>query len=209
MTSAVRPAPSPDYTELKHLVRSSAMLGALQAILVLAFALLSRILSGPVELVVQAIVVIAGVAATIALPGIWTRATTIEGIAGAAAIGLGATAVFLLIDVAFLQPFGIYTNRWLEIGGGSNWWYHPVWWMAGTFLAWMGGWVLANQTAKSGAASPGALVGGTVVVAAIVAAIAAVAKVPGAAFGVGTFAVAILPALVVMVLITGLGARRP
>src|SRR2546425_5292874 len=29
------------------------------------------------------------------------------------------------------------------IGGGSTWWYLPIWWMLGTFLAWMGGIVTA------------------------------------------------------------------
>ena len=50
---------------------------------------------------------------------------------------------------AFCRTFGTYTNRWLEIGGGSNWWYHPVWWMVGTFIPWMGAWLLANRTART------------------------------------------------------------
>ena len=83
------------------------------------------------------------------LPGIWTRALTIEGIAGAAGIGLGAAFVFLLIDVVLLQNIGTYTNRWWQIGG-SNWWYHPIWWMVGTFLPWIGAWILANQAARNG-----------------------------------------------------------
>ena len=37
-----------------------------------------------------------------------------------------------------------------QIGGGSNWWYHPVWWMVGTFLPWMGAWILANQPTRNG-----------------------------------------------------------
>ena len=85
------------------------------------------------------------------LPGLWTRARTIEGIAGAAGIGLAAAFVFMVIDVALFQPLGLWTNRWLEIGGGANWWYHPVWWMVGTYLTWMGALVQANQAAKSGA----------------------------------------------------------
>jgi hypothetical protein len=209
MTSAVHAASTRDHTELRHVLRSSAILGVIQSVLVVGFALLSRILSGPLELVVQAAIVIVGVAATAVLPGIWTRAATIEGIAGAAGIGLGATAVFLVVDVVLLQPLGLYGNRWHEIGGGSNWWYHPVWWMVGTYLSWMGAWALANQTARSGAASPVAVIGGTVVIAAIVMAAAAVLGFPGAAFGVGSFSVAILPALAVMVVVTGLGARRP
>ncbi|MSR02224.1 MAG: hypothetical protein EXR94_05730 [Gemmatimonadetes bacterium] len=208
MTSAVAVA-SADHTELSHVLRSGAKLGAIQTILIAVFGLLQPRLSGPVELVVLGVILIVGIAATITLPGSWTRARTIEGIAGAAGIGLTATVVFLLADVAVLQPAGLYTNRWLEIGGGSNWWYHPVWWMVGTYMPWMGAWVLANQAAKSGPTNPIALVGGAIVVAAVVMAAAVVLKFPGASFGLGTFAVAVLPALAILVLISSFGARRP
>ena len=208
MTSAVAVA-SADHTELSHVLRSGAKLGAIQTILIAVFGLLQPRLSGPVELVVLGVILIIGIAATITLPGSWTSARTIEGIAGAAGIGLTATVVFLLADVAVLQPAGLYTNRWLEIGGGSNWWYHPVWWMVGTYMPWMGAWVLANQAAKSGPTNPIALVGGAIVVAAVVMAAAVVLKFPGASFGLGTFAVAVLPALAILVLISSLGARRP
>ncbi len=208
MTSAVAVA-SADHTELSHVLRSGAKLGAIQTILIAVFGLLQPRLSGPVELVVLGVILIIGIAATITLPGSWTSARTIEGIAGAAGIGLTATVVFLLADVAVLQPAGLYTNRWLEIGGGSNWWYHPVWWMVGTYMPWMGAWVLANQAAKSGPTNPIALVGGAIVVAAVVMAAAVVLKFPGASFGLGPFAVAVLPALAILVLISSFGARRP
>ncbi len=208
MTSAVAVA-SADHTELSHVLRSGAKLGAIQTILIAVFGLLQPRLSGPVELVALGVILIVGIAATITLPGSWTRARTIEGIAGAAGIGLTATVVFLLADVAVLQPAGLYTNRWLEIGGGSNWWYHPVWWMVGTYMPWMGAWVLANQAAESGPTNLIALVGGAIVVAAVVMAAAVVLKFPGASFGLGTFAVAVLPALAILVLISSFGARRP
>ena len=207
MTSAVQATPAADHTELRHLLRSGAMLGVIQAVLVALFALVSRTLEGPIELGLEAVIVIVGIAAMIALPGLWTKARTIEGIAGAAAIGLFSTVVFMAIDVAVFQPVQLYTNRWLEIGGGSNWWYHPVWWMVGTFLTWMGAWVLASQTAKNGQPSAPTLVLGTVILAVIVMAAAALLHFPGAAFGVGTFAVAVLPALVVLVAVTSRGAR--
>ena len=208
MTAAVATS-SPDHTELPHVLRSGAQLGVLQAVLIGAFGLLQPRLAGPIELIVLGAILIVGVAATIAMPGVWTRARTIEGIAGAAGIGLCATVVYLLIDVAILQPAGIYTNRWLAIGGGSNWWYHPVWWMAGTYLPWMGAWVLANQAAKSGTPNPVVLVGGTIVLALVVMAAAATLKFPGASFGLGTFGVSVLPALALLVLVSSFGARRP
>src|SRR4029450_8063917 len=138
MTSAVSQS-ALDHTELRHVLRGAAILGVLQAVLVFVFALVSRPLEGTPELIVRGVIVLIGLAATTLLPGSWTRPRTIEGIAGAAGIGLAATFVFLLIDTALLQHIGTYTNRWYEIGR-SNWWYHPVWWITGTFLPWMGAW---------------------------------------------------------------------
>jgi len=208
MTSAAHPVSDADHTELRHVLRSSAQLGALQAALVVAFSFASRYLEGAAELAVTGLVVVVGVAAVITLPGLWTRARTVEGVAGAAGIGLAAAAVFMVIDVVALQLGGIYTNRWLEIGGGSNWWYHPVWWMAGTYMPWMGAWVLANQTAKSGQPSPAMLVVGTLVLAAVVMAVATLVHFPGAGFGLGSFSVSVLPALALMVIVSRLGAPR-
>ncbi|MBM4188302.1 MAG: hypothetical protein FJ206_13450 [Gemmatimonadetes bacterium] len=207
MTS-VAAAATADQTDLRHLLRASVQLGLLQSALVGGYAIASKFLAGPLELAVLALILVVGVAATIALPGIWTNARSIEGIAGAAGIGLGAAAVFLVVDVAVFQPLGIYSNRWLEIGGGSNWWYHPVWWMVGTFLPWMGAWVLANQTAKSGHSNPGGLVIGTLIGAAAIMAVAKVAGFPGASFGLGTFGVSVLPAVAVMAVVTAAGVRR-
>jgi hypothetical protein len=176
---------------------------------VAAFAYASKLLSGPTELLVLGLLLVVGVAGTIALPGLWTKARTIEGIAGAAGIGLFATVVFMVVDVSIFQPLGIYSNRWLAIGGGSNWWYHPVWWMVGTFMPWMGALIMANQAAKSGASNPAMLVVGTLVLAAIIMAVATVTHFPGASYGIGTFGVAVLPALALFAAVTALGARRP
>lgn len=208
MTAAVHPEAGHDVTDLKHVLRQSAVLGGIQAAGVLVFSLGSRVLDGAPELLVRSLIVLAGVAATTLLPGIWTRARTIEGIAGAAGIGLGASAMFLLVDVIALQPLGTYTNRWLEIGGGSNWWYHPVWWMASTWLAWMGAWALANQTSRRQQPSPVGVFITALSIAAVLGVAAALTGFPGAGFGLGTFAVAFLPAIGLTVLVTGLGGNR-
>ena len=155
----------------------------------------------------RAIIVLIGLAATTLLPGIWTRARRIEGIAGAAGIGLLATGVFLVIDSLLLQRLGTYTNRWLAIGGGSNWWYHPVWWMVGTYLSWMGAWALANQ-ADRGGASPVIVMVTALVFAAIFGALGVVIHVPYAAWTLGNFAVAFLPGITLTALVTGLGGKR-
>lgn len=208
MTSALSMDSSRDYTDLPNIIRGGVKLGLLYSVLVAVFAILQVQLEGMAELIVCGIILVIGIAALIVLPGLWTRARTIEGIAGAAGIGLMSVFVFLVVDVALFQPFHLYTNRWLEIGGGSNWWYHPVWWMVCTYVCWMGAWIQAHQAAKSGSASPVALVLGTVVLGLVVLALAVVIKVPNAGWNLGSFAVAVLPALALYTLISSFGVKR-
>lgn len=208
MTSMAEPKGEHDLTHVPLIVQGAVKLGLLESILVLLFALGSRFLHGILELVVCGLILLVGLAAVTLLPGLWTRARTIEGIAGAAGIGLAASGVFLLVDVTLLQNIGTYTNRWYEIGGGSNWWYHPVWWMVGTFLPWMGAWIVANQTVRRGEPAPlngfAAAVAATVVVAAL----AVLIGVPGAHWSLATFGVAFLPGLALATVLSALGRRR-
>jgi hypothetical protein len=208
MTSMARVNGEHDATDVPSIVLGSVKLGLLETVLVLLFSLASRFLDGVVETIVGGLIVLVGLAAVTMLPGLWTRARTIEGIAGAAGIGLGAAGVFLLLDVMLLQNIGTYSNRWHEIGGGSNWWYHPVWWMVGSFLPWMGAWILANQTDRNGqpAAARGLV---TAVVLSIIVALGAVLLgFPGARWTLGTFAVAFLPGLVLATIVSAMGKPR-
>jgi hypothetical protein len=175
---------------------------------VLLFSLASRLLGGVIETVVCAIILLIGLAAVTMLPGLWTRPRTIEGIAGAAGIGLGAAGVFLLLDVMLLQNIGTYSSRWEEIGGGSNWWYHPVWWMVGSFLPWMGAWTLANQTARNGRPAPGTALLSAFILTALIGVVAVLLGFPGARWTLGTFAVAFLPGLVLATIVSAVGKSR-
>jgi hypothetical protein len=204
MTSVTHPTHAYDVTNLPAITLGAVKLGLLEAVVVLLFSLAMRALDGVAETAVCGLILAAGLAAVSFLPGVWTRARTIEGIAGAAGIGLGATFVFLLVDAALLQNIGTYTNRWIEIGH-SNWWYHPVWWMVGTFLPWMGGWALANQTTRRGQASPALAFVTAVVCAAVVAALAVVLGFPGAHWTLPTFGIAFLPGVALAVAVAGLG----
>ena len=197
-----------DLTRVPMIVQGAVKLGLLESVLVLLFALASRFLAGIVEVLVCGVILLAGLAAVTMLPGIWTRPRTIEGIAGAAGIGLAAAGVFLLVDVSLLQNIGTYSNRWYEIGGGSNWWYHPVWWMVGTFLPWMGAWILANQTVKHGQPSPLHGFATALVATVLVAAVAVFLGVPGAHWTLATFGVAFLPGLVLALALSAIGKRR-
>jgi hypothetical protein len=98
--------------------------------------------------VLQALIVLATGTAVSFLPARLTQARHVEGIAGAAAIGLWGTVVFMAIDIVLLRPFKAYPWTWDAIGGGSTWWYLPIWWMLGTFLAWTGGIVSAARAAR-------------------------------------------------------------
>ena len=197
---------APETLDLSRVIRSAVMLGVLQAILVLLVSLVNRAFEGSLDALLTGILVAIGLAATIILPAIWVRARGIDGISAAAGIGLGAALVFMVIDPIILQPLGTYTNRWHQVGGGSNWWYHPVWWMLSCYLAWMGAWTVANH-ARRGRSAALAL-GMLVVLTVIIGAASAALHFPGAGWNVATFAVAVLPALAVATLISERGARR-
>ena len=202
-------ATAADQTELPLIVRASIKQGLIQTAIIVVIGLISKYLDGPVETAGIALFLFFGLAVSAGLPGIWTNARTIEGIAGAAGIGLAASAVFLVLDVSILQPIlHLWTNRWREIGGGSNWWYHPVWWMVDAYLAWMGAWVLANQAAKGERPSlPKLMVysGGLTLVVGVV---AVLAGFPGAGWNVPTFGVAYLAGLTLAVPASAFGAKK-
>jgi hypothetical protein len=196
-----------DVTDVPSIVRGAVLLGLFESVVVLLFSLASRYLSGPLETGVLAILLLVGLAPVTLLPGIWTRARTIEGIAGAAGIGLGAAFMFLLVDVVLLQNIGTYTNRWWQIGG-SNWWYHPIWWMTGSFLPWLGAWILANQVERNGRISAPAAFGTAAGFAIVVAIAGILIGFPGASWNLPTFGLAFLPGLALATALSALGTRR-
>ena len=205
MTSAVETRGDYDTTGVSLILRRALVLGVIEAVIVLLMAVVTRLLGGVVEAVVGGVILLVGVTVVTVLPGLWTRARTIEGIAGAAAIGLAATVVYMLIDVALFQPFGVYTNRWREIGGGSNWWYHPIWWMVGTFLPWMGALIIANRAARGRDASIAGVMVTALIATAVVGALAAAIHFPGATWSLATFGVAFLPWLAIAAALSAMG----
>lgn len=207
MSTAVRAESGTDLTDLPYVLRSAVTLGVITAVVVVAMSFITRFLGGAAEFGLGAVVLVAGLAAVTFLPGKWTNPRTIEGIAGAAGIGLAATVVFLVIDVAALQPTGIYTNRWREIGGGSNWWYHPVWWMVGTFLPWMGAQILASQ-ARRGAVSVGTGMATALALTVACWVAAVLVHFPGAGWNLGSFGVSFLPGVTLAAVLGAVGGRR-
>ncbi len=208
MASAVAYDDSFDTTRLPILLRGLTVLAVVQAVCVLATSIVERNLNGVANRGLTAVIVAFGATFTIFYPGTRTRPRTIEGIAGAAAIGLGATWAFLVLDLAILQPLHTYTDRWYQIGGGSNWWYIPTWWLVGTYLSWMGGFILAHLARRNGEASVPFAIALLAVLTAICGAAGAALGFPGAGWNVPTFAIAIAPALLFENLFTWLAARR-
>lgn len=208
MGSAVELPGEYDLTAVPRVVRGAVILGAIESIVVVLMSLITRLTGGVVEAVIGGIVLLAGLTLVTTLPGIWTRARTIEGIAGAAGIGLAAAAVFLMFDVALLQPFGVYTHRWLAIGGGSNWWYHPVWWMAGTFLPWMGALILASLSDRGRQPSSVGVMIPALLASVLLAVLAIVIHFPGAHWSLGTFGVAFLPGVALAAAVSSFRASR-
>ena len=147
MTSAT----TVDRSEFRHVLASGTIVGAITAAAVIVYLVSSRLLpAGTITASLQTIIVIgAGIAAAF-LPASFASARTVQGVAGATAIGLWGTIVFMAIDIIVLRPFKAYPWTWDAVGGGSTWWYLPIWWMLGTFVAWMGGIVTAGRAARGG-----------------------------------------------------------
>lgn len=141
-----------DRSDFRTVTLGGAGVGFVTGVVVVAFLAASRSVpetAGARGVVEALIVLVAGVLAAF-LPATRTAPRGADGIAGAAAIGLVGTIVFSAIDIIVLRPLKAYPWTWDAIGGGSTWWYLPVWWMLGTFLAWMGGIVTASAGAWGG-----------------------------------------------------------
>src|SRR3989442_10876628 len=156
MTSTTSSAPPPaaaDRADFRNIMLSGTQVGLVTGVAVLvSTALFRAIPAGLAREVVEAVVVLATATLVSFLPAQWVVARGSEGIAGAAAVGLWGTIVFTAIDIVVLRPanhfFTIYPWTWDAVGGLSTWWYLPIWWMLGTFVAWMGGMLIAGRAAR-------------------------------------------------------------
>src|SRR6185503_7109100 len=101
--------------------------------------------AGIVASILETIIVLGAAVLVTFLPGFFATSRTVQGVAGAAAIGLWGTIVFMAVDVVLLRPFKAYPWTWDAVGGGSTWWYLAIWWMLGTFTGWMGALVTAQR----------------------------------------------------------------
>ncbi len=155
MTSIAQPAAP--RSDVRTIVGGGIKLGIATVIGVVAFALLSRALAGRAETVAQTVLVLAGGAVFAYAPSYWVRPRGVDAIANAALLGLLGSVVFTLVDTAVLRPVHLYHWTWDAIGGGSGFWYIPVWWMGSCFLAWLGAWVHSIRAVRDGNAVSAAL----------------------------------------------------
>jgi hypothetical protein len=95
---------------------------------------------------VQSVIVLGGGLLAAYVPAYLVRPQHVDGIAWAALTGLVASLSFTVLDVAVLRPLGIYHWTWDAVGGGSGFWYIPVWWMGAAALAWLGSWIVAIRS---------------------------------------------------------------
>jgi hypothetical protein len=195
MTSAVEPIS--ERTDVRTIVGSGIFLGVLTAIGVVTFSLLSRVLSGTTETIVQAAVVLVGAAVASYLPAARVRPQNVDSIAWAALVGLLGALVFTVADAAVLRPLKLYHWRWDAIGGGSGFWYIPVWWMGAAVLAWLGSWVAALVGRAKGTTGVVSAAGLSAGLALLILAVAVLAGV--VPFTAATMALAFAVALVVHV----------
>ncbi len=142
MTSVTQPANLSSYGA-RAIVTSGVKLGVITALGVTVFALLSRTMAGTSETVVQSLLVLVGGVVFSFLPAIWMRPTDVDSIAWSALVGLLGALTFTVLDTAILRPLNMYHFTWDQIGGGSGFWYIPVWWMGSAVLAWLGSWLYA------------------------------------------------------------------
>lgn len=156
MTASPRTVPPPassttDRSEFRYILASGTKIGVTIALTVILYLVVSQFAPGAFfRGLLQTIIVLAGAAAATFLPAQWAVARGTQGIASAAAIGLWGTVVFMAIDIVLLRPFKAYPWTWDAVGGGSTWWYLPLWWMLGTFVAWLGALVTAARARRGG-----------------------------------------------------------
>jgi hypothetical protein len=138
-----------DRSDFRSIVTNGTKLGVLIAGAVVLYLLVARFVNAPVlrDALEMVLVLAAGTAAAL-LPARLVAARNVDGIAAGAALGLWSTVVFAVLDLAILRPFHAYPWTWDAVGGGTTWWYLPMWWILGTYLSWMGGIVTAARSAR-------------------------------------------------------------
>jgi len=204
MTAAVEPALI-ERSDPRAIVGGGAILGVITAVGVVVFALASRPLEGVTEVVVQSLLVVVGGGVFAYFPSMRIQPRSVDSIAWAGLTGLMGALFFTVVDTAVLRPLDVYYWTWDAIGGGSGWWYVPVWWMGSATLAWLGGWVTANVADHGSVSIPAIAVQSTIITLVVFAVLVLTSISP---FHVGTMALAVVLGLILHVAVTSVMNRR-
>jgi hypothetical protein len=135
-----------DRSAANFIVGNGAKLGVITTLGVVVFALLSRSLEGTAEMVVQSTLILVGGIVVSFLPALWIRSRSMDGMAWAMLVALLGGLFFTVIDTAALRPLELYHWTWDAIGGGSGFWYIPVWWLLSAYLAGLGALLVKNNS---------------------------------------------------------------
>jgi hypothetical protein len=135
-----------DRSDVRTIVGNGLKLGIFTTIGVVIFALLSRVMDGMIETFVQSILILAGGAVFAFAPGLIVKARSMDGMAWAMLVGLLGALFFTVFDTIILRPINLYHWTWDAIGGGSGFWYVPVWWMGAAFLCGVGSVLVKNNS---------------------------------------------------------------
>src|SRR5262245_41130254 len=140
--------------DVRTILGTGLALGVVTAVGVAIFALISRALTGRVEVIVQSLFVLAGGAIATYVPSRAVRPRSVEAVGWSAFIGVIGAWTFTALDIIVLRNLAIYSWKWDAIGGGSAWWYIPVWWMGAATLAGLGGMVYSSRFRGRSDANP-------------------------------------------------------
>ena len=104
MSATVVPATT-DRSDFRTVLTGGTKVGLGTAAAVVAYVAVAKYLpAAGLRGVVEALIVLAAGTAAAFLPGLWCVARSVEGIAGAAAMGLWGTVVFSAVDIVLLRP---------------------------------------------------------------------------------------------------------
>jgi hypothetical protein len=205
MTSAAEPAGA-EHADARTIITGGIKLGILTAAGVTVFALLSRAMTGTPEIIVQSLLVLVGGIAFSFVPALWVQPRSTDGIAWTALVGLLSALTFTVFDTALLRPLDLYHWTWDRIGGGSGFWYIPVWWMLSAVLAWLGGWIWAAASRDGRPVGLAKLAGLAAAICAVVFAILALTRIAPA--GPAVVGLAWLVALLIQLVVAHFPAKR-
>src|SRR6185295_2569561 len=96
--------PTADRSDFRNVLISGTKLGGIITAAVVLYLLVARVNPPVLRAWLGVVLVLAGGTAAAFMPARWCVSRNVEGIAGAAAVGLWGSVVFAVLDIAILRP---------------------------------------------------------------------------------------------------------